>query len=142
MCRHSRTADRAGRHAVPIRFRLLEHEQSSRGWDLVWYVAARIGALAIALTSAAIVITNAEHQAEASRRAVAAHRAILEARQGAYNAREAARQRALHPPSDPALQLRDAMGADYLPGSKSGFGGLGLRGTGRQYLPGPKAGPP
>lgn len=54
--------------------------RSGSGWDFVWFIAMRAGALAIAIGSVAILVSDAEHETVSQEKAMAVHRATLVAR--------------------------------------------------------------
>jgi len=53
----------------------------SRNWDFVWYVAGRVSAAMIALTSIALVMSSEQQESDTKARAIAAHRQYVVAHQ-------------------------------------------------------------
>jgi len=53
----------------------------SRNWDLAWYVAGRISAVMIAVTSLGLVVSSRQQVSDSRARAVAVHRQDLAAHQ-------------------------------------------------------------
>ena len=113
---------------------MISEAPPARTLDVVWYLVSRIAALALAITIVGLVVASAEHQRVAERQALIAHRADLAARskKPKPTVRPAedgvSRSKYLGGSKSSISEIRELMGDQrFMSGSKSGFGGLGIR---------------